>query len=194
MKKRLTKVPTTIPTIITNDIGNCKSAPILPLAKNGQTEKIVVNEVIIIAFILLCPASKMERSRLIPSLRSLFIVSIFNMESFMTIPQITTRPIRDIKLILTPQIHSNNREKKISMTTSDNITKGWISDSNWEAKIKYSKAMAINITTAISFTIFLLENQDPLNPTSKLPSFLTMESTSCIVALALEEGTSKATG
>src|SRR5574344_1176842 len=188
MKKRLTKVPTTIPTIITNDIGNCKSAPILPLAKNGQTEKIVVNEVIIIAFILLCPASKMERSRLIPSLRSLFI------ESFMTIPQITTRPIRDIKLMLTPQIHSNNREKKISITTSDNITKGWISDSNWEAKIKYSKAMAINITTAISFTIFLLENQDPLNPTSKLPSFLTMESTSCIVALALEEGTSKATG
>ena len=43
-------------------------------------------------------------------------------------------------------------------------------------------------------TIFLFENQDPENPASKAPSFLTTSLTASIAFLTSFEGTSRSTG
>jgi hypothetical protein len=115
---------------MTMDIGNCRSSPILPLLRNGQTARIVVKEVMMIDFILLLLACMTALRRGVPSFLILFIVSILRIESFMTIQLITTRPIRDIRLTDIPSIHKTASDAKISTTISDMITKGWTSDSN----------------------------------------------------------------
>ena len=108
----------------------------LPLDRNGQTAKMVVNEVIMIAFTLSDEASMTARSRLSPALRIRLIVSIFRMESFMTMPVMTIRPIIDIRLMLTPKIHRTSKATKTSTTISERMISGWTRDSNWEARIR----------------------------------------------------------
>ena len=108
----------------------------LPLARNGHTARIVVRDVMMIAFILLEDASSTALSRLSPAFRMRLMVSILRMESFITIPVITINPIIDIRLTLTPKSQSTRRAKKMSITISDRMMSGWTRDSNWEARIR----------------------------------------------------------
>lgn len=56
MKYTLTMVPTLMPPIMASDKGNCRSAPRLPVNRNGAMAKIVVNDVMIMGFSRRLPA------------------------------------------------------------------------------------------------------------------------------------------
>ena len=74
------------------------------------------------------------------------MVSIFKMESLITIPLITTIPIIDIKLMLMPKIFKNKKAPAKSRGISIKIIKGKTRDSNCDAKMKYNRIKEINKT------------------------------------------------
>ena len=64
------------------------------------------------------------------------MVSILRIESLITIPVITIKPIIDIRLTLTSKSQRTRRAKKMSITISERMMSGWMRDSNWEARIR----------------------------------------------------------
>ena len=86
MKNTLTSVPIAIPTTSVNDSGNCMSEPMSPRCKNGRIANMVVSEVMMMGFSLLCPANMVARNKEYLERRNLLIVSTFNMESLMMMP------------------------------------------------------------------------------------------------------------
>ena len=95
----LTPVPTTMPTKMVSERGNCKSAPIEPPERNGTKEKMVVSEVINIGNNRSLPALTIDSNKGIPLLRCRLMVSTFRIESLITIPAITISPVIDIRSI-----------------------------------------------------------------------------------------------
>lgn len=65
----LTKVPITMPMRMASDNGNCMSAPMEPLDINGNKEKMVVSEVMMIGIRRSCPARSIASISGFPSRR-----------------------------------------------------------------------------------------------------------------------------
>ena len=129
-------VPIPMPTIMVSDNGYCRADPISPRFRNGKMASIVVNDVIMIGFSLLCPAIMIARSSDIPPRRSRLMVSIFRIESLIMIPLITTMPIIDITLTDSPNSQSAATTKNTSTTISSRIIRGWMKLSNCAARMK----------------------------------------------------------
>ena len=131
----LTMVPSTIPPMSATESGNWRSAPILPLTRNGAMARMVVREVMMIGVSLLLPPTMMALTREYSFLRRL-MVSTLRMESLMIMPHITTIPIMDIMFNPAPHIHNANNAPDKSATISDRIISGCTKDSNWAARMK----------------------------------------------------------
>ena len=128
-----------------------------PRARNGATARIVVSEVMTIAFRRRRPASRMARLSGRPLRRRVLIVSILRIESLMTMPQTTIRPIIDIRLSDSPKSRSTRIAPNRSMTISDRMIHGWTSDSNCAARMKKSSSSATASTPTSCPTMPRLE-------------------------------------
>ena len=120
----LTKVPTIIPTRMANDSGNCMSAPMEPLDMKGNKEKMVVSEVIMIGISRSCPARDIATIKAIPPRRCTLMVSIFKMESLITIPVITMTPVIDMMSMDMSKTHRMRSTKNTSITISERMMSG----------------------------------------------------------------------
>ena len=116
------------------------AAPMLPLLRKGNMANMVVSEVIMMGRRRRWPASMMARRS--PPLEGTFMcrlwlmVSIFRIESLMTIPLMTTMPVIDIRLIVSPMIHRATSTKNTSTTISSRMMSGCTRLSNWAARMK----------------------------------------------------------
>ena len=127
---RLTNVPTNIVPIIAIDRGFCNSDPISNENSNGTIARMVVNEVMMIGRSRLRPASWMASSKGTPDLRSSLIASSFKIESFITIPHVTIRPMADIRFNVWPHTHNSNNANATSMGISARTNNGCVKLSN----------------------------------------------------------------
>ena len=133
-----------MPPMMAKASGRCKSDPIPPVKRKGVNANMVVILVMSMGLSLRLPATDKARNNEYPSFCNCFMVSTFKIESLIMIPLITTMPIKDMRLMLLPNIHKNNKAPNISMGTSSNTIMGRVSDSNCAAKMKNNRLNDIN--------------------------------------------------
>ena len=110
--------------------------------------RIVVSEVMMMALRRRFPAVWIASYIGMPALRNSFMLSIFRMESFTTMPQVTMIPMADIRFSVCPHTHSVISAKAVSIGISTNTISGCTKLSNWAHRMKYiSKTDTNNITT-----------------------------------------------
>ena len=121
---RLTNVPNNMEPIIAMASGFCSSDPISWEKSNGTIAIMVVNEVMIIGRRRRTPAVWMASSNGVPVFRNSLMESIFKMESFTTIPQVTMIPMADIRFSVWPNNHNDVNAKAMSIGISTNTING----------------------------------------------------------------------
>ena len=124
MINKLTVVPIDIVPIIAIDNGFCNSEPISEEKSSGTIAKMVVSEVMIIGRKRLRPASCIASNNGTPALRNSLIASSFRIESLITIPQVTIRPMADIRFSVCPHIHNSTKANATSIGISSSTTSG----------------------------------------------------------------------